>query len=115
MAQPILTASWAATFASRTTATRTRRRSRSNTSIDFRMKTNKSLVIVVIAFSMFVSNAFALVKSPYPRLASPPDNDVVIAHGGGTVGTTTIPTARNKNFNLRHRHKTLSRNKHYQT
>jgi hypothetical protein len=43
------------------------------------MKTNKSLVIAVIAFSIFASNAFALVKAPYPRRASPPDNSIVIA------------------------------------
>ena len=32
----------------------------------------------VIAFSMFGSTAFALVKSPYPRRVSPPDNNIVI-------------------------------------
>jgi hypothetical protein len=42
------------------------------------MKTNKFLVVAVIAFSMFGSTAFALVKSPYPRRASPPDNNIVI-------------------------------------
>jgi hypothetical protein len=31
---------------------------------------------------IFGSNAFAVIKSPYPRRASPPDNDVVIAHDG---------------------------------
>jgi len=46
--------------------------------INFCMKTKKSLVIAVIAFSMLVSNALALVKSPYPRQASPPDNNIVI-------------------------------------
>jgi hypothetical protein len=43
------------------------------------MKTNKFLVIAVIAFPMFGSTAFALVKSPYPRQASPRDNNIVIA------------------------------------
>jgi hypothetical protein len=42
------------------------------------MKTNKFLAVAVIAFSMFGSTAFALVKSPYPRRASPPDNNIVI-------------------------------------
>jgi hypothetical protein len=44
----------------------------------FGMKANKFLVIAVIVFSMFGSTAFALVKSPYPRRASPPDNNIVI-------------------------------------
>jgi hypothetical protein len=42
------------------------------------MRTNKFLVVAVIAFSMFGSTAFALVKSPYPRRVSPPDNNIVI-------------------------------------
>jgi hypothetical protein len=45
----------------------------------FGVKANKFLVIAVIAFSMFGSTAFALVKSPYPRQASPADNSIVIA------------------------------------
>ena len=42
------------------------------------MKTNKFLAVAIIAFSMFGSTAFALVKSPYPRRVSPPDNNIVI-------------------------------------
>ncbi len=59
------------------------------------MKTNKSLVIVVIAFSMFVSNAFALVKSPYPRQASPPDNNIVIVDDmvGSNMGSNNSSTS----------------------
>jgi len=51
------------------------------------MKTNNSLVIAVVAFSIFASNAFALIKSPYPRRASLPDKSIVIAddtHGLGS-------------------------------
>jgi hypothetical protein len=44
------------------------------------MKTKKILLTGVIAFSIFASNAFALIKSPYPRQASPPDNSIVIAN-----------------------------------
>jgi len=58
------------------------------------MKTNKSLVMAVIAFSIFGSNAFALIKSPYPRRASPPDNDVVIADDGYTWVQTALRAAR---------------------
>jgi hypothetical protein len=53
------------------------------------MKTNKPLMITVIAFSIFASNAFALIKSPYPRQASPPDNNIVIVDDRyGWVQTT---------------------------
>jgi hypothetical protein len=58
------------------------------------MKTNKSLMIAVIAFSIFGSNVFALIKSPYPRRASPPDNAVVIADDGHTWVQTTLRAAR---------------------
>jgi len=43
------------------------------------MKTNNSLVIAVILLSIHASNAFALIRSPYPRKPSVPDNIVVIA------------------------------------
>jgi len=42
------------------------------------MKTTKSLAIAVIAMSLLASNAFALIKSPYPRKTSPPDTIIVI-------------------------------------
>jgi hypothetical protein len=42
------------------------------------MKTTKSLAIAVIAMSLLASNAFALIRSPYPRKTSPPDTIIVI-------------------------------------
>jgi hypothetical protein len=42
------------------------------------MKTTKSLAIGVIALSMLASNAFALIKSPYPRKPTAPDTIIVI-------------------------------------
>jgi len=58
------------------------------------MKTNNSLVIAVIAFSMFASNAFALLKSRYPRRASPPDDSIVIADSRHAWVQTTLRTSR---------------------
>jgi len=45
------------------------------------MKTNKSLVIAVIAFSIFGSNAFALLRPPYPSKPYPPDRIITIIIG----------------------------------
>jgi hypothetical protein len=42
------------------------------------MKTNNSMVIAAILLSILASNAFALIRSPYPRKPSAPDNIVVI-------------------------------------
>jgi len=42
------------------------------------MKTNKSLVIAVIAFSIFASNALGVLRSPYPSKPYPPDGILVI-------------------------------------
>jgi hypothetical protein len=42
------------------------------------MKTIKSSVIAVIGLSILASNAFALIKSPYPRKPTAPDTIVVI-------------------------------------
>ena len=42
------------------------------------MKTNKSLAIAMIALSIFASNAFAVLRSPYPSKPSPPDRIVTI-------------------------------------
>jgi hypothetical protein len=58
------------------------------------MKTNTSLVIAIIVFSMFASNAFALFKSPYPRRASPPDDSIVIADNQHEWVQTTLRTSR---------------------
>jgi len=43
------------------------------------MKTNNSLLIAAILLSILTSNAFGLIRSPYPRKPSVPDNIVVIA------------------------------------
>jgi hypothetical protein len=42
------------------------------------MKASKSLPIAVIAMSALASNAFALVRSPYPRKSTGPDTIIVI-------------------------------------
>jgi hypothetical protein len=42
------------------------------------MKTSKCLAIAVIALSILASNAFALIKSPYPRKPTAPDTIIVI-------------------------------------
>jgi hypothetical protein len=66
----------------------------SNTPIAFSMKANKSLVTGVIAFSILASNAFAQIKSPYPRQASPPDNSIVIADDRHELVQTTLRASR---------------------
>jgi hypothetical protein len=42
------------------------------------MKTNNSLAIAVILLSICASNAFGVLRSPYPRPPSAPDNIIVI-------------------------------------
>jgi hypothetical protein len=42
------------------------------------MKTSKCLAIAVIALSILASNAFALIKSPYPPKPTAPDTIIVI-------------------------------------
>jgi hypothetical protein len=42
------------------------------------MKTNNSLVIAAMAFSIFASSAFAALRPPYPSKASPPDRIIII-------------------------------------
>jgi hypothetical protein len=42
------------------------------------MKTTKSLAIAVIAMLVLASNAFALIKSPYPSKSAAPDTIIVI-------------------------------------
>jgi hypothetical protein len=42
------------------------------------MKTTKSSVIALIALSILGSNAFALIRSPYPRKPTAPDTIIVI-------------------------------------
>jgi hypothetical protein len=58
------------------------------------MKTNGSVVIaLVLWFLYWVTNAFALVKPPYPQKAQPPDQIIVISAGGvgPFVGTASKP------------------------
>jgi hypothetical protein len=57
------------------------------------MKTNNCVVIAVIAFLIFASSAFALIKSPYPRQASPPDS-IVIADDRHEWVQTTLRVSR---------------------
>jgi hypothetical protein len=42
------------------------------------MKTTKSLAIAVIAMSVLASNAFGLIRSPYPSKPTAPDTIIVI-------------------------------------
>ena len=44
----------------------------------FGMKTNTSLVIAMVVLSIFASNAFAVLRSPYPSKPSPPDHIITI-------------------------------------
>jgi len=55
------------------------------------MKPNNSLVIAMIVLSIFASNAFAVLRSPYPSKPSPPDRIITIIIGQDRhdwVGTT---------------------------
>jgi len=54
------------------------------------MKTNKPAVIALVLWLLFVaSNAFAVLKPPYPLKAYPPDRTIVVTGGYGedAVGT----------------------------
>jgi len=42
------------------------------------MKTTKSLAIALIALSILVSNALAVIRSPYPRKPTAPDTIIII-------------------------------------
>lgn len=42
------------------------------------MKTNKSFAMAMILFSIVASNAFALLRPPYPSKPSSPDSIVII-------------------------------------
>ena len=41
------------------------------------MKTNNSLVVAVVVFSIFASSAFAVLRPPYPRKAYPADRIIL--------------------------------------
>jgi hypothetical protein len=54
------------------------------------MKANKPAIIALVLWLLFVaSNAFAVLKPPYPLKAYPPDQTVVVTGGCGedAVGT----------------------------
>jgi hypothetical protein len=55
------------------------------------MKANT--IIALVLWLLFCAiNAFAVVKSPYPRKAGPPDQIVIIDHRvGPVVGTASKP------------------------
>jgi hypothetical protein len=58
------------------------------------MKTNNSVVVALILWLLFfASNAFAVLRSPYPRKADPPDHIIIIVDGGVNhiVGTANKP------------------------
>jgi hypothetical protein len=46
------------------------------------MKTNGSVVALVLWLLFFAANAFAAIKSPYPQKALPPDQIIVISESG---------------------------------
>jgi len=59
------------------------------------MKTTKSLAIAVIAMSVMSSNAFALIRSPYPRRTSPPDTIIIITDDRhDSVRSTERPSSK---------------------
>jgi hypothetical protein len=58
------------------------------------MKTTKSLAIGVIALSMLASNAFALIKSPYPRKPTAPDTITVITDNRHDGIRSTVQTSK---------------------
>jgi hypothetical protein len=45
------------------------------------MKTNNSLAIAAILLSIFASNAFAVLRPPYPSKPYPPDRIITIIIG----------------------------------
>jgi len=58
------------------------------------MKANGAAIIALLLWLLFfASNAFAVLKSPYPRQAGPPDQITIISDGGldSTAGTASRP------------------------
>jgi len=58
------------------------------------MKLTKSLAIAVIAMSVLVSNAFALIKSPYPRRTSPPDTIIITTDDRPDLVRSTVRVSK---------------------
>jgi hypothetical protein len=54
------------------------------------MKTNSSLVMAVIFLSIFASNAFAVLRSPYPSKPYPPDRIIIIGEERHNLVRTTL-------------------------
>jgi hypothetical protein len=58
------------------------------------MKTSKCLAIAVIALSILASNAFALIRSPYPRKPTAPDTIIVITDNRHDSVRSTVQTSK---------------------
>jgi hypothetical protein len=57
------------------------------------MKTIKSSAIALIALSILASNAFAVIRSPYPRKPAAPDTIIIITGDKhDSVRTTLRPS-----------------------
>ena len=54
------------------------------------MKTNSPLVIAIIAFSIFASNAFGVLRPTYPSKPYPPDHILVIVEEPNDWVQTTL-------------------------
>jgi hypothetical protein len=58
------------------------------------MKTIKSLAIAAIALSILASNAFALIRSPYPRKPTAPNSIIVITDNRHDSVRSTIRASK---------------------
>jgi len=58
------------------------------------MKTIKSLAIGLIALSILASNAFAVIRSPYPRKPTAPDTIIVITDDRHDLVRSTIRASK---------------------
>jgi hypothetical protein len=58
------------------------------------MKTTKSLAIVAIAMSVLASNAFALLRPPYPTKPTAPDTIIVITYDRHNSVRSTIRASK---------------------
>jgi hypothetical protein len=58
------------------------------------MKATESLASAVVAISVLASNAFALIKSPYPRRTSAPDTIIVTTDDGHDLARSTVRVSK---------------------
>jgi len=58
------------------------------------MKTIKSSAIALIALSVLASNAFAVVRSPYPRKPTAPDTITIITDDRHDSVRSTLPASK---------------------